>query len=53
MTTQTTRTEKDACEICHGESGGTPGNENIIEGKVVCDYCHAKMMEPIWQKNQQ
>ncbi len=34
---------KDACEICHGEKGGVPGNENVLEigGKrtVVCDYC--------------
>ncbi len=36
--------QKDACEICKGESGGVPGNENLIkvDGKVVkmCDYCH-------------
>jgi hypothetical protein len=30
------------CEICDGAKGGVPGNENIIGGKVVCDYCHAE-----------
>lgn len=29
------------CEICHGEKGGVRGN--IIDGKIVCDYCHAEM----------
>jgi hypothetical protein len=33
--------EVDACEICHGEKGGVPGNENIIGGVVMCDYCTA------------
>ena len=31
--------EKDDCEICGGEKGGTKGNENIINGVVMCDYC--------------
>lgn len=31
----------DNCEICHGRKGGVRGNENVIDGKVVCDYCHA------------
>lgn len=31
----------DDCEICHGSKGGVHGNENVIDGKVVCDYCHA------------
>jgi hypothetical protein len=31
----------DGCEICHGAKGGVPGNENIVDGKVMCDYCHA------------
>lgn len=38
------RPEKDACEKCHGEKGGTPGNENIVKGRVLCDYCHAEEM---------
>ena len=33
---------RDNCEICHGIKGGVPGNENIIDGKRVCDYCHAE-----------
>ena len=31
----------DSCEICKGVKGGTPGNENVIDGVTVCDYCHA------------
>jgi hypothetical protein len=35
--------EPDGCEICHGFNGGVRGNENIVDGKIVCDYCMAKM----------
>ncbi len=35
---------RDACSRCHGARGGTPGNENIIDGKPVCDYCHADQL---------
>ena len=35
---------KDRCEICYGEKGGVYGNENIIGGLRVCDYCTA-----IWE----
>jgi hypothetical protein len=28
-----------ACEICGGAKGGTPGNENVINGMCVCDFC--------------
>jgi len=31
--------ETDNCEICHGDKGGVRGNENVIDGKLVCDYC--------------
>lgn len=31
---------RDNCVICRGTSGGEPGNENVINGVVVCDYCH-------------
>lgn len=31
----------DDCEICDGVRGGVPGNENVIDGVVMCDYCHA------------
>lgn len=33
---------RDACEICRGAKGGVPGNENVIKGKRVCDYCHGE-----------
>jgi hypothetical protein len=28
------------CEICNGTQGGVPGNDNVIGGVVICDYCH-------------
>lgn len=33
--------KRDGCELCKGERGGVPGNENVINGVVVCDYCSA------------
>jgi hypothetical protein len=30
------------CEVCGGKEGGTPGNENVVDGMVICDYCDAK-----------
>lgn len=30
-----------ACEICNGNNGGVNGNEQIVCGIVMCDYCHA------------
>lgn len=27
------------CELCFGEKGGVRGNNNIINGVAVCDYC--------------
>lgn len=30
--------EKGECESCGGERG-VPGNENIIDGRILCDYC--------------
>lgn len=35
----------DNCEVCKGEKGGIRGNENIINGVVMCDYCHAEDMD--------
>ncbi|KKM82798.1 hypothetical protein LCGC14_1315960 [marine sediment metagenome] len=29
----------DNCEICKGQRGGVRGNENIVDGKRMCDYC--------------
>jgi hypothetical protein len=34
--------ELDNCRICGGYRGGLLGNENVIEGLVVCDYCTAR-----------
>lgn len=34
----------DNCQVCNGEEGGMLGNENIVDGVVMCDYCHAKDM---------
>lgn len=34
--------ELDNCRICGGYRGGLRGNENVIEGLVVCDYCTAR-----------
>lgn len=31
--------EPDDCQFCLGQKGGVPGNENIIGGITVCDYC--------------
>lgn len=41
---KTTR-KLDNCQVCKGHQGGVPGNENIIEGVVVCDYCTATLIE--------
>lgn len=30
------------CQVCHGRNGGVAGNENIVDGVVMCDYCHAE-----------
>ena len=29
----------DKCEICKGRKGGVRGNENVVHGKLMCDYC--------------
>lgn len=31
----------DNCQVCRGARGGVLGNENVIAGVIVCDYCHA------------
>jgi hypothetical protein len=40
--------ELDNCEICKGQKGGEPGNENIItidnKPVIMCDYCHAEYL---------
>lgn len=34
----------DDCEICLGAKGGIKGNENIVDGIKMCDYCHSEKM---------
>ena len=34
----------DNCETCDG-TRGVPGNENRVDGLVVCDYCHVDMIK--------
>jgi len=29
----------DNCKVCKGQRGGVRGNENIMDGKKMCDYC--------------
>jgi len=31
--------EVDNCEVCLGRNGGVRGNENVIDGVAMCDYC--------------
>ena len=37
--------ELDNCEVCKGVKGGALGNENIVDGVVMCDYCHSESMK--------
>ena len=34
----------DNCEVDDCQRKGVRGNENVIDGIVVCDYCHSAMM---------
>jgi hypothetical protein len=36
----------DKCEMRNCRRHGVRGNENIIDGIRVCDYCHAAKMNP-------
>lgn len=29
----------DNCQVCLGARGGMPGNENVVDGVVMCDIC--------------
>ncbi len=31
---------RDSCRRCGGARGGVPGNENLVGGILLCDYCH-------------
>jgi hypothetical protein len=33
----------DNCSRCHGARGGVRGNENWVNGVLLCDYCHAEL----------
>ena len=35
----------DNCQTCLGTQGGMLGNENIINGVIVCDYCTVDYMD--------
>jgi hypothetical protein len=37
------KVKKSKCSVCG--SNEHSGNLNIVEGKLMCDYCHAKDME--------
>lgn len=30
---------RDNCQACDGRKGGVPGNENRVNGRVLCDHC--------------
>lgn len=34
----------DKCQMCRGQRGGVPGNENHAHGLIVCDFCHADLI---------
>lgn len=34
----------DKCDVCHGRNDGVLGNENVINGVIMCDYCHAESL---------
>ncbi len=36
--------ELDNCVRCLGLNGGVRGNENRIDGRVLCDYCHVEVL---------
>ena len=36
--------EDTGCTLCDNTCPCVPGNENIVDGKRVCDYCHVKMV---------
>ncbi len=36
--------ELDNCQRCLGIYGGVRGNENVIDGRVLCDYCSVEII---------
>lgn len=43
----------DKCEMKLCSRKGIRGNENIVDGKIMCDYCHHlyKMFGPVGMKD--
>lgn len=39
------RIRPDNCQVCKGNRGGVRGNENRVNGVVMCDYCTAELMK--------
>lgn len=35
--------QRDGCSNCGGLRGGVPGNENVVDGKLYCDYCDSEL----------
>jgi hypothetical protein len=44
---------RDNCQVCHGTRGGQWGNENLVNGVVMCDDCHAEHMYRVAQRMRQ
>lgn len=41
---------RDNCEVCHGKRGGVRGNENRLDGVVMCDFCTADVLRERWRR---
>ncbi len=37
----TRKRRRDKCQVCEGSHGGVRGNENVMDGTIICDYCTA------------
>lgn len=35
----------DECKFCYGIKGGVPGNCNVFNGILVCDYCTSLLLD--------
>ena len=45
LRTKLNELEPDKCKFCLGIKGGVLGNENVVDGVVVCDYCTSILMD--------
>ena len=41
----------DKCEMDGCRRMGVRGNENVVDGKLMCDYCHAVWMDQQKRRN--